>query len=120
MGENQDSSALFCVVSEEMLPDKTTFRLRVVEHLSWDNYDNVTKRFKPGDKGNKPIAGREFQIKMLDGSVIKKITDEDGVIELTEQKENAKFEVIFEPENATLNNKYNLFYNKITLVRKEL
>ncbi|MDA8429044.1 MAG: hypothetical protein M0T70_07295 [Geobacteraceae bacterium] len=120
MGVNLDSSASSSVASEEIPPDKTTFRFRVVEHLSWDNYDEESRTFRLGHKDNKPIVGRKFKIKMPDGSVREETTNADGVIELVEQDGVAKFEVIFEPETAALNNRYVLFYNKTVVVDTEL
>lgn len=120
MGENQDAKAPSSETNNALLPDKNVFRIRVVEHLSWDSYDEIKECFKPGHEDNKPIAGREFKIKMPDGSVITKKTDQDGIIELIKQDEKAKYEVVFEPENAKLNNKYDLFYNRITPVNKKL
>jgi hypothetical protein len=101
-------------------PEPTTFRFRVVEHLSWDNYDEEGKRFIYGHKKNKAISGMKFKIKMPDGSIIEKTTDEDGVIELPEQDPCSKYEVIFEPEEARMNNIYYLFYNACRPLKNEL
>jgi len=101
-------------------PEPTTFRFRVVEHLSWDNYDKEGKRFIYGHKKNKPLAGMKFKIKMPDGSIIEKITDEDGVIELLDQDPCSKYEVIFEPDDARMNNVFHLFYNACRPLENEL
>ena len=120
MGVNNDSNAGRSTGDQKVVPDKKTFRLKVVEHLSWDAYDENSQTFKAGHKDNKPIAGRKFKIKMADGSIVEKTTDKNGIIELTDQEANAKFEVIFEPEEAALNNKYSLFYNQTAVVKTEL
>ena len=120
MGDNIGCEAEDSTEIPEELPAKNVFRFTVVEHVSWDSYDENKKCFIAGKKTNKPIAGRAFKIKLPDGSVIDKTTDADGVIELTERKSEDKFEVIFEPESAALNNKYDLFYNRCTPVDKKL
>lgn len=120
MGFNIGSSASSSKAVLSELPPPDTFRIRVVEHISWDSYDDEKKCFIAGHENNKPIAGREFKIKMPDGSIISKTTDENGVIELTDRKPNDKFEVIFEPESAALNNKYQILYNCSTVVDPHL
>lgn len=120
VGVNQDSAADPPDSELEELPEKGTFRFRVIEHLSWDAYDKDTKCFKLGHKDNRPIAGRKFKISMPDGSVIEKTTDADGVIELTDQDPSDKYEVIFEPTAAKFNDKHHLFYNKIAPIKKKL
>lgn len=120
MGINQDSSASSSVNAKSELPDPTTFRFTVVEHISWDSYDEDKKCFNSGHEKNKPIVGRKFKIKMPDGSVIEKTTDENGAIELTKQEATAKFEVIFEPGSAKSNSKHELLYNRSTPVDKKL
>lgn len=111
MGNNIGSSASSSKAVQSELPEKGVFRFRVVEHLSWDAYDEKAERFLFGHDKNKPIANKKFKIKMPDGSVIEKSTNADGVIELTEQEACSKYEVTFEPENARMNNYYHLFYN---------
>jgi hypothetical protein len=120
MGINIGSSAQPTGGKVSNTPEEGIFRFRVVEHISWDSFDEDKKCFLAGNENNKPIAGREFKIKLPDGSVIDKTTDQDGVIEFTAEDSKAIFDVIFEPENATLNNKYHLFYNRCTLVEKIL
>jgi hypothetical protein len=120
MGINQDASASSFKTLKTIQPEPTTFRFRVVEHLSWDNYDKEGKRFIFGHKNNKPIAGMKFKIKMPDGSIVEKVTDEDGVIELRDQDPCSKYEVIFEPEEARMNNVYYLFYNACRPLENEL
>jgi len=120
MGVNSDSAAGRSAGNPKIAPDQNTFRLKVVEHLSWDTYDETSRTFKLGHEDNKSIGGRKFKIKMPDGSIVEKATDENGIIELTNQDANAKFEVIFEPEDAALNNKYSLFYNRTAVVKTEL
>ena len=116
MGFNMGSSASNGADFVFKGTDPTVFRIRVVEHISWDSYDEEKKCFLAGHENNKPIVGREFKIKMPDGSIVTKTTDEDGVIELTGREPNDKFDVIFEPESAAMNNKYQLLYNRITVV----
>jgi|SRR6185369_4066752 len=120
MGVNQDSSASSSKAVQSKLPEKGVFRFRVVEHISWDAYDEERKCFHPGHEKNKPIAGRKFKIKMPDGSVIEKTTNADGVIELTDQEACNKYEVTFEPENAKMNNYYHLYYNGCPPLKKVL
>lgn len=120
MGINIGNSAGNGVAETGQQTDLTTFRIRVVEHLSWDNYDESKKCFIAGHENNKPIAGRKFKLKTLKGELIDVETDQDGVIELKDRESNEKFELIFEPENAELNCKYTLFYNRCTLVETKL
>ena len=95
-----------------------TVRIMVVEHLSWDAYDEKAGAFYLGNDNNKPIAGRKFHIKLPDGSEVEKPTNEDGIIELTGQDPHGKFELTFEPENSKLNNKYFLFSKAITPLKR--
>lgn len=120
MGVNQDSASSASVKAQSILPDPTTFRFTVVEHVSWDSYDEEKKCFVAGHEKNKPVAWRKFKIKMPDGSLIDKTTDDNGAIELTKQEATAKFEVIFEPGSAESNNKHNMLYNRSALVAKKL
>jgi hypothetical protein len=120
MGDNRDSASASSPEIETQAPEKGVFRFRVVEHLSWDAYEENGKSFPLGHKNNKPIAGKKFKIKMPDGSIIEETTDDDGVIELTGQEPTAKYEVFFEPENARMNNYYYLFYNACPPLKKEL
>lgn len=120
MGVNNDSNACPSAGEQKVAPDKTTFRLKVVAHLSWDTYDEKSQSFKAGHEDNNPIADKKFKIKLSDGSIVEKTTDKNGIIELTNQETNAKFEVIFEPEEAAFNNKYSLFYNRTVVVKTEL
>jgi len=119
LGVNQDSSASAPAGEPALSPETGTFRLRVVEHLSWDAYDERLNGFGPGHRENKPIAGRRFKIRMPDGSVIEKTTDDDGVIELTAQDPSAEFEVIFEHNNDRPNHSHHLFYNGRSPLKKE-
>ena len=120
MGVNQDSAASASPQTQSELPGKDVFRFKVVEHHSWDSYDEDKKCFMAGHEKNKPIVGRTFKIKRSDGSIVEKTTDENGVIELTDQDPTAKYEVIFEPESAESNNKYNMLYNRSMPVDKKL
>lgn len=120
MGINQDATASSFKTLKTKPTEPTTFRFRVVEHLSWDNYDEDGKRFILGHKKNKPIAGKKFKIRMPDGSIIERTTDADGVIEITGQDPCSKYEVIFEPEDARRNNVYYLFYNACRPLEKFL
>lgn len=119
MGYNNGSNAPPECTEESNAPEEDVFRFRVVEHISWDSYDKDKKCFLSGHKNNKPIAGREFKIKMPDGSILPKTTDDDGVIKLTGQEPNDKFEVIFEPDNAESKVKHHIFYNRCTPVEKD-
>jgi hypothetical protein len=120
MGKNQDATAFSFKTLKTTPPEPTTFRFRVVEHLSWDNYDKDGKRFILGHKKNKPIAGQKFKIRMPNGSIIERTTDADGVIEITGQDPCSKYEVIFEPEDVRMNNVYYLFYNACRPLEKFL
>ena len=117
---NQDSSASKSTTTTAESLEPTTFRFTVVEHISWDSYDEEKQCFIAGHENNKPIAGRKFKIKMPDGSVIEKTTDENGAIELTNQETTAKFEVIFEPGSAESNSKHNMLYNRSVPANKKL
>lgn len=120
MGKNVGSNARPKRKIVSNTPEKGVFRFRVVEHISWDAYDEKKECFHAGHKDNKPMAGIKFEIKMPDGSVIPKTTDADGVIELTGQEATAKFEITFSPDSAELNDKHRLFYNRTTPVKKRL
>jgi len=119
IGVNNDASA-DPPIPKIPPPPKDTFRFKVLEHISWNNYDVKTQCFKPGDADNNPIKNRKFKIRMPDGSIREETTNEEGVIELPGQDRHAKFEVIFEPENAQVNNKYYLFHHAITPLEKIL
>jgi hypothetical protein len=119
MGVNDDANKDSTGTQVSNTPAEDIFRFRVVEHISWDSYDEDKKCFLAGHKNNKPIAGRDFKIKMPNGSVITKTTDKNGVIELTGNKKNDKFEVIFEPGSEESKEKHNIFYNKSAPVKKE-
>jgi hypothetical protein len=120
MGKNVGSKARPKREKVSNTPEKGVFRFRVVEHISWDAYDEKKECFHAGHKDNKPLAGIKFKIKMPDGSIISKITDKNGVIELTGQNPTAKYEIIFSPDSAELNDKHRLFYNRTTPVKKRL
>lgn len=120
MGENIGNSAGNSAAVIVQQTDPKTFRFRVLEYLSWDVYDEKNKCFFPGESFNKPFAKREIKIKVGDGDEIPITTDENGVFELKDQKTTAKFEVTLVPESAELNNKYHVYYNKCTPVRKKL
>jgi hypothetical protein len=112
MGNNIGSKADPTGTKVSNTPEKGIFRFRVVEHLSWDAYEKNGNSFPLGHKNNKPIANKKFKIKMPDGSIIDKTTNANGVIEFKVDKSDTKYEIIFEPENARMNNSYYLFYNK--------
>lgn len=120
MGINMGSNARPTGNKVSNAPEKGVFRFRVVEHISWDAYDVNKECFHAGHETNKPIAGAKFKIRMPDGSIISRTTDKDGVIELTGQDPTAKYEIIFSPESADLNDKHRLFYNRTAPVKKRL
>jgi hypothetical protein len=118
MGINTDATAPPISTPVSNTAEEGVFSFRVVEHISWDSYDEGKKCFLAGHKNNKPIAGRKFKIKMPDGSVITETTDKNGVIKISGTKENDKFEVIFEPGSEESKEKHNIFYNKSAPVKK--
>ena len=118
MGKDTGSSALKNNTTPAELPPQGTFRIRVVEHISWDSYDEEKKVFLAGHKTNKPIADREFKITLPKGEIITKRTDKNGVIELAKYKTTDEFKVTFKPSSAESLKKHNLFYNKSALVKK--
>lgn len=120
MGTNAGNSAANATSTPTNSVEPTTFRVKVVEYLSRESYDEETGRFRPGHESNKAISGRKVKIKMPDGSIIEKTTDENGVIELTDQNPTAEFEIIFEPEDAAFNNNESLFYNRTAVVKTEI
>lgn len=120
MGINVGSSAQPTGKNVSNTPEKDVFRFRVVEHISWHAYDEKKECFLTGHENNRPMAGVKFKIKMPDGSVVQKTTDADGVIEITGQDPTAKYEIVFSPDCAELNDKHRLFYNRITPVKKWL
>jgi uncharacterized protein YuzE len=120
LGVNQDSSNSPLAGEAEESPARGTFRIKVVEHLSWDAYDSETQGFRLGHKDNKPMAGRAFKIAMPDGSVVEKTADADGVIEIKDLESGERLGITFSAANARLNNQYFLFYNKRTPLKKKL
>jgi hypothetical protein len=116
MGMNRDSSGKHAQTEEQTA--KTTFRLKVVEYHSWDNYDAKARQFNLDPEKNKPVANRKVKIRINGGTEVEKTTDDKGIIELTDQEPSAIFEVILEPENAKMNNKEYLFRGRSPL-RKE-
>jgi hypothetical protein len=97
-------------------PPPGNFRLRVVEHLCWDAYDEEAQLFHPGDKDNKPIANEKFRIRLPDDSIVEATTDSAGEIELSAKVDLAhldnlvgEFQLLFEPEDAKLIDSYALF-----------
>jgi len=116
LGMNRDSSGSPEGETEERTAE-TTFKLKVVEHLSWDNYDEKAGQFYFRED-NKPVANRKVRIRINGGSEVEKTTDENGVIELTGHDPSAKFEVIFEPDSARDNNREYLFMRRLPM-RKE-
>jgi len=116
LGMNRDSTGSPEGETEERTAG-TTFKLKVVEHLSWDNYDEKAGQFYFRED-NKPVANRKVRIRINGGAEIEKTTDENGVIELTGQDPSAKFEVIFEPDSARDNNREYLFMRRLPM-RKE-
>lgn len=81
---------------------KDTLRIKITEHLSWDNYDEKAGKFRLGDKNNKPIAGKKVRIRLSDGSIVEKITDANGVIELPGQDPNGRYELIPDVKNGEI------------------
>lgn len=118
-GINNDSSA-DPPESKEPPPPEDTVRFKLVEYISKENYDQETRRFKPGHEDNKPIAGRKFKIKLPDGSVIEKITDDKGIIELTGQDPHGRFEILFQPDNAKLNSRHFISSRGIAPLKRKL
>ncbi len=119
IGVNQDSSA-DPPVPKYPPPPKDTFRFKVLEHISWNNYDEKAQCFLPGDAKNNPIKNRKLKIRMPDGTILEETTNDEGVIELKDQEIHSRFEVIFEPESAKMNNKYHLFHHAISPLEKIL
>jgi len=112
LGMNRDAAAV-PKGSENKTVERCTFRLKVVEHLSWDAYDGKAGTFRLGHGDNKPIAGRKIKIEKPDGTVVEETTDKDGFIEITYQGTRGHLGVRFEPEEAKLNGSYFLYYNRI-------
>jgi uncharacterized Zn-binding protein involved in type VI secretion len=119
IGTNRDSSA-DPPKSKQDPPPLDTLHIKVVEHLSRDAYDKKAKIFSLGHEDNKPIAGMKFKIKMPDGSIAEKVTDENGIIELTGQDPHGRFELIHESQEASLNNMKFLYSKAITPLKTEL
>lgn len=119
IGRNKDSSAS---PPESSIPPPPidTVRIKVVEHLSWEKYDEKADKFYFGREDNKSIEGMKFKIKLPDGSIVEKSTDSNGVIELIGQDPHGKFELIYEPKNPKLNNKHHFFSKAITPLKRQL
>ncbi len=119
IGINSDSSA-DPPKPKNPPPPKDTLRIKVVEHISKDNYDKKARRFRLGHEDNKPIAGRKIKIKLPDGSIVEKATDDNGIIELTGQDPHGKFEIIFQPDNAKQNSRHFISSRGITPLKRNL
>jgi uncharacterized Zn-binding protein involved in type VI secretion len=119
IGRNRDSSAE-PPPPKNPPPPKDTIRIKVVEHLSMDTYDEKTGKFRPGDEENKSFAGMKLKIKMPDGSIVEKTTDEQGIIELTDLDPHGLYEVIYDTDDARLNSKYNMFLRGITPLKRNI
>ncbi len=72
MGVNSDSAAGRSAGNPKIAPDQNTFRLKVVEHLSWDTYDETSRTFKLGHEDNKS-NGAKVKIKMPDGALLERL-----------------------------------------------
>lgn len=110
LGKNKDSSAS-PPKSSIPPPPKATLRIKVVEHLSWDAWEDA-KTFNLGFRDNKPIE-RNFKVKGYDANG-KEVTSQDvtskkGIIEIPDLRTDCFYELIHEAENAKLNNKEFLF-----------
>ncbi len=91
-------------------PPPGNFRLRVLNHLCWDTYDEKAQLFHPGEMDNKPMPEKKFRIRLPDDSIVESITDSAGEIELTGKAElDGEFHTLFEPEEAKLHDSYALF-----------
>ncbi|MEZ4598644.1 MAG: hypothetical protein R2940_02515 [Syntrophotaleaceae bacterium] len=91
-------------------PPPGNFRLRVLNHLCWDDYDEDAQLFHPGQMNNKPIPDKNFRIRLPDDGIVETCTDSAGDIELESKNElDGEFHVLFEPEEARLNDSYVLF-----------
>jgi len=119
IGMNSDSS-MEPPAPKEPPPPKDTIRIKVVEHISWDNYDKKARRFQLGHEENKSVAGRKFKIKLPDGSIVEKTTDDKGMIELTGQDPHGRFEIIFQPDNAKQNSRQFISARGLTPLKRNL
>jgi hypothetical protein len=105
------------IPEDEEKVDADTFRLKVVEHLSWDAYHGSKKGFLLGDKNNKPIVGMTFNIKLPDGSILERKTDASGVIEINGVKKVGFCEVSYSPEVSKYYNA--IFYERTNAIRPQ-
>lgn len=117
IGRNHDSSA-DPPQNKILPPPKDTVRIKVVEHLSWDNYDEKAGKFYFGHEDNKPLADREFTIRLPKGGETKATTNKEGIIDLPDQDRHGEFAFIFETKDAMINSKYCLFAKSITPLKK--
>jgi uncharacterized Zn-binding protein involved in type VI secretion len=99
-------------------PPKDTIRIKVVEHISWDNYDKKTRWFQLGHEDNKPLEGIKFQIKLPDGGMVEENTDDRGMIELTGQDPHGRFEIIYQPGQARQNSRRFISARGITPLKR--
>ena len=97
---------------------ETTFRVKLVEHMHWDDFDEDSLQFTLGHQDNTPIQDQEFQLVMPDGNVEQVKTDENGLVQLENQDPISTYEVLYAPESADLNNSQYLFYNRIVLLAR--
>lgn len=116
LGMNRDSTGNPGGETGERVPE-TTFKLQVVEHLSWDGYDEKTGQFHISE-GTKPIADKRVKLRINGGDEIEMTTDKDGIIELTGRNPSDRFEVIFEPDSAMDNSREFFFMRRLPLKRE--
>jgi hypothetical protein len=119
IGMNWDSSAE-PPAPKNPPPPKDTVRIKVVEHLDWDGWDEKNQTFYLGQAENKTISGMTFKIKLPDGSIVEKTTDKDGIIELTGQDPHGRFEIIHVPEGAKFNSRHFLTARGLTPLKRSL
>ncbi|MDQ5985503.1 MAG: hypothetical protein CSYNP_01213 [Syntrophus sp. SKADARSKE-3] len=119
IGKNHDSSAS-PPKSSIPPPAPDTLHIKVVEHLSWDAYDEKAKTFNLGFRENKPLE-RKFRVKGYDGAG-KEVTNieaasKSGLIEIPKLRTDCNYELIYESEDAKVNNRDFLF--KLTLFERD-
>jgi uncharacterized Zn-binding protein involved in type VI secretion len=98
--------------------EETTFRIKLVEYMHWDDFDEESLQFTLGHQDNTPIQDQELQLLMPDGSKEQVKSDENGFIQLENQDPISTYEVLYAPEDARQNNSHYLFYNGIVLLER--
>jgi len=110
VGMNTDSSAAPPV--DKLQTEKSTFKVKIVEHLCWDSWEKNKKKYLVGHDDNKPIKDLNVIIRDSTGGEHKKKTDEKGEITIEGLPRHANCNVTWKGTDSKLNNSYYWFYRQ--------